>query len=220
MSDGIRTGIFGRSGAGKSVLGNQILLTGSHALLFDYLPTRRPWARKHHFTEVTTIEDVKRVMAKTYGRGFRIWFRPQADQYAQMEALDRLSKLIFEIQGKRVDQDKPVIHITFAIDELSESYPVEKMPRSMQGFTRLCKAGRHYRISLIGQTQRPAQVSTEFRGNLDFRFFLSLRENADLEAVKKMAGKSAADLVAELPVHYYLRLDPDGNLTKGKTKLT
>lgn len=217
MSDGKRIGLYGRSGSGKSTLMNAIIAPQRHLVLFDYLPTRRQFAQANGLIECATLSQVRDVIADGYGQGFRVWFRPPADSFAQVDALHGLASFIWRVQEKRVDQGKMVPLITLAVDEMSECYPVANLPRDRQGMTRLCKAGRHYRINLVGATQRPAQVSTEFRGNLDVRYFLSLKEPADIKAVTETAGREVADQVAALPPYRFLRLE-NGQIRAGATR--
>ena len=216
MSDGKRLGIYGRSGSGKTTLMNELVMSVSHLIVFDAMRTRREHMAGLGLSEVTTIEMLRDGIADGYGQGVRLWYRPPADSYQQIAALHEMSRLIWAIQISRYDAGKPLAPLTVAVDEMSDCFPVDKLPRDQMGFARLCKQGRHYRINLVGASQRPAQINTEFRGNLDERFFFSLKEPADLKAVQSTAGAGVADRVAALPPYRYIRMGPAG-VSEGKT---
>jgi energy-coupling factor transporter ATP-binding protein EcfA2 len=215
MSNGERLGIFGRSGSGKSSLMNEILLSQNRVILFDFLNTRRPFAKKNGFKECTTLKDMKHAFIKGYGKGFRIWYRPPIKN--QVKALHELSDWLFSVSSMRSDLGFDLPMITLAVDEMSNCYPVTRLPDNLQGFTHLCKAGRHFNINIVGATQRPAQVSTEFRGQLDRIALLSLNVPADFEAVRKLGGPEAEKMVREMPKYNYVLLD-NGQLTHGQTR--
>jgi len=215
MSDGKRIGLYGASGSGKSTLMNMLLRPARHLVVFDYLPTRRETAGAEGLTEVSSLEDLRDAIADGYAAGFRLWYRPPIE--GQAEALHKLSLLLWAIQAPRYDRGREIPQITLAVDEMSQSFPVASLPRNCRAFYRICSAGRHYRFNLVGATQRPAQVNTEFRGNLDARYFLRLTEPADLDAVEKTAGREIAMMVAQMPNHHFIR-QADGRFTTGQTR--
>lgn len=216
MSDGTRIGIYGASGSGKSTLLNMLLRPVRHLVLFDYMPTRREHCGPENLTEITSLVELRDRIADGYGLGFRLWYRPPIE--GQIEALHKLSLLLWSIQSRRYDEGKPIPPITFAVDEMSDPFPVTSLPNNLRGFYRMCKAGRHYRFNVVGATQRPAEVSTTFRGNLDTRFYLRLNEPADLDAVDKTAGREIRDMVAGMPNYHFIR-QSEGQFTTGHTEL-
>lgn len=216
MTDGIRIFGTGPSGCGKSTVMNQIIATASHLIVFDYLPTRRVTAAGMGLIEFDTLKGVSDHVAATYlNGGFRIWYRPPPEN--QTEALHGLSRYLLDLQAEVDPQGVNVAPITLAVDEMSEGFPVEKLPNDQRGFYRICKAGRHYRITVIGMTQRPAQVNTEFRGNAEMRYIFRTTEPVDVKAIEETGGKGTpfgrelARKAQQLPKYHYLlmRYDED-----------
>lgn len=220
MSDGRRIFITGPSGSGKSTVMNQIIAPASHLIVFDYLPTRRETARKMRLAEVDTLKGVKAAMAKGYKAGFRLWYRPPPEN--QAEALHALSMLLFQAQSP-IEKGKAVPPITLAVDEMSEAFPIMNLPQGQRGFYRVSKAGRHYRITVVGGTQRPAQVNTEYRGNAEVRYIFGTTEPVDLKAIEEMGGRGTpfgrelARVAQSLPRYHYIRLEA-GRVSRGVTK--
>lgn len=215
MTDGTRTGILGASGSGKSTVMNELIRPARHLVLFDYLPTRAETAGRDGIVKVRDLDDLKARMRANYASGFRLWYRPNVEN--QIEELHRVSLEIWNLQERLYEAQKPLAAITLAVDEMSGAYPVTALPMNLRGFYRLCTGGRHYRINLVGATQRPAQVNTEFRGNLDQRYFLRLTEPADLDAVEKTAGKEIRNKVASLPNYVFIH-QKDGAFSADLTR--
>jgi len=220
MSDGTRVFITGPSGGGKSTVMNQIIEPASHLIVFDYLPTRRVTANKMGLTEVDTLKNLSAHIASAYHKGFRLWYRPPPE--SQTEALHGLSRYLLDLQAVVDPQGVNVAPLTLAVDEMSEGFPVEKLPNDQRGFYRVCKAGRHYRISVVGATQRPAQVNTEFRGNAEMRFIFGTTEPVDVRAIEEMGGRGTpfgrelARKAQALPKYHYMCLQ-GGTVSQGVT---
>lgn len=213
MSTAKRIAAFGRSGSGKSTIMDTIAAPSQRLIVFDFLPTGAKRARSLRLTHARTLKEVRAIMAKSYARGFRIWYQPPIDDQAQ--ALHELSALIWQVQERVGD---PYPHITLYVDEMSDCFPVYNLPVGQRGFYRLCKAGRHMGVNLLGASQRPAQVNTEFRGNLNACYLFSLIGEADHKAAMALGGRRARDFVATAPAFHYLRMGEGGEVTTGKTR--
>lgn len=216
MSDAPKISIFGLPKMGKSSLQNQLAAALDHVIIFDYLVTRRQAAEKMGLMECTSMEQVKAAVAAGYGKAIRIWYRPPMQR--QVQALHELSKFIWRIQSPIVEANKVPPRIHLFIDEMKTAYPVTNLPEDLKGFDKLCTAGRHYNICVIGSTQRPAQINTEFRGTCDTRYYFRLDEAVDVKAVELSAGKEVAKLVQNLPPYHYIRKGMDG-ISMGKTSI-
>lgn len=220
MSDGTRIFITGPSGYGKSTVMNQIITPATHLIVSDYLPTRRVTAGKMGLKEVDSLDALKTHVAANYAKGFRLWYRPPPE--SQTDALHKLSRFLLDTQAAVDPMGVNVAPITLAVDEMSEGFPVEKLPNDQRGFYRVCKAGRHFRISVVGATQRPAQVNTEFRGNAEMRFIFTTTEGVDVRAIEEMGGRGTpfgrelARKAQSLPKYSYLCLQ-GGKVSQGVT---
>lgn len=214
--DGKRVMICGGSGSGKSTLADQITSQAQRLIVFDYMVTRRAKAAKLGLREVTSLADLRDAIIDNYANGFRIWYRPEAARQAQIEAAHKVATLLRAIQEPRFEAGKAIPKIAFYVDEMSDVYPVEKLPADLRGLEWLSKAGRHFRIDFIGATQRPAQISSEFRGNAEIKYFLRLDSAPDLQAVAHAVGSKAKHMVEGLRNYQYVRYS-EGEISQGTT---
>lgn len=217
-----RCGLFGRSQSGKSTLLDRMLRGHRRVILSDALPGRAKTAQAEGFTRIESFAEVMDAVRESYSHGFRIWFKPDDDEDYMVKALSDLSKFLIDHQnqhGERYGWDK-VPDMTFAVDEMADCYPNHALSKSLNGFSRMCRSGRHAHIHLVGATQRPAEVSTKFRGQLEKRFLFNLTEPRDLKAIEDMGGtdgKRLAEAVRQLPALEYIRME-GGTYTRGKLR--
>jgi len=213
-----RIGIFGRSQSGKSTLLDQIMRKHKRAVLFDAIDERATVAAREGYTEVTDINELQERIDRDYASGFRFWFHPAYDADL-VQSLSDLSTLLLDIQTQYADlhgtANRP--SIALAVDEMADCFPNHILRKGQDAFSNMCRMGRHKGIHLIGASQRPAEVSTKFRGQLEKRFIFSLTEPRDLEVVEKMGGvngKEFSETVRLLRRLEYIRLE-NGELTFG-----
>lgn len=86
---------------------------------------------------------------------------------------------------------------------------------------RLCTAGRHQRLTIIGTAQRPAQADKDFLGNCTYiRATGGFRYARDEEVVAAVLRVPATEL-AELPPLHFIERDfgAGGGLRRGKIEL-
>lgn len=216
MTDAKRIAAFGRSGSGKSTLMDMIAAPAARLIVFDFLPTGAKRARRLKLTHCETLAQVRGIVAKNYARGFRIWYQPPID--TQAAALHELACFIWQVQQRTGDPHKGYPHITLYVDEMKDCFPVYNLPADTRGFYRLCTAGRHMGVNLLGASQRPAQVNTEFRGNLNACYLFSLVTEADHKAAQSIGGARARKFVATAPAFSYLRIGEGGDMSTGKTR--
>jgi hypothetical protein len=214
--DAKRIAAFGRSGVGKSTIMDAIAAPAERLIVFDFLPTGAIRAKKLKLQHVLTIGEVRDIMARKYHQGFRLWYQPP--QAGQITALHELSMLIWRVQETMGDALKGYPHLTLMVDEMKGCFPVYSLPSHRQGFYNLCTAGRHIGVNLVGGSQRPAQVNTEFRGNLDACYLFSLVTDADHQAAKAIGGARCAEFVRTAPKYRYVRIGEGGQLTFGETR--
>lgn len=213
MSDAKRIYAVGASGFGKSTLMDQMAAPAHRLIVFDYLQAKGAQKRQRalKLTHVTTLAQVRNAMAANYNRGFRLWYQPPLDN--QIEALHLLSMLLWTVQHKTA-----FAPVTLYVDEIADSFPVYALPAGQRGFYRMCKAGRHIGVNVLGASQKPAQVNTEFRGNLDAFYAFRLVTEADLKAVHAIGGRALSEFCRTAPRYKYARLGEAGQLSYGVTR--
>lgn len=189
MFEADRIGIVGGSGTGKTTVQNQIMRPHRRVVLFDAEDERAKTAFKEGFTEINSFDELQDKVDANYAAGFRYWFK-QEDHIDQIQALSDLSLYLMDIQaqaGKLYGTDKRP-KILLSVDEMAESAPNHALKKDQQEFFNLCRRGRKKGIDLIGATQRPAEVSTSFRGQLKKVFFFNFTAANDLKAVRDWGG--------------------------------
>lgn len=210
MSNCQRIGIFGRSKSGKSTLMDRLVSKRLRLIMFDHIDEREASAQAYGLVKVDNLYELQERVDKHYLDGFRYWFQPDGDDLVQ--CLSDTSKWLLDIQKQFAKQhgasNRP--EITLAVDEMANCFPNHTLRKDQDQFSLMCREGRHKGIHLIGATQRPAEVSTKFRGQLEKRFFFSLQDPADLGAVKNMGGVDGdrlAEIVRMLKKLQYVRME-------------
>jgi len=219
MTEFERIGIFGRSQSGKSSLMDRILRGHRRVILFDAIDERARNAKAEGFSEVTTISDLQDRIDRDYGSGFRLWFHPSYEADL-VQSLSDVSRMLLDCQTQQANREgidkRP--SLVLAVDEMADCFPNHTLTREKDAFSIMSRSGRHKGIHLIGASQRPAEVSTKFRGQLSKRFIFNLTEPRDLQAVAEMGGadgKALAEVVRLQKPLEYIRLE-NGEYGAGK----
>ncbi|MBL4791256.1 MAG: hypothetical protein JKY60_20165 [Kordiimonadaceae bacterium] len=220
MSKFERIGLFGKSQSGKSTMMDRILRGQPRVILFDALPARAENASREGYVKIETMIELQEAVRRNYETGFRYWFKPENDEDFLVLALSDLSKFMIDHQDQYAAKYglKNIADLVFAVDEMADCYPNHALPKKLNGFSKMCRSGRHSRIHLIGATQRPAEVGTKFRGQLEKRIFFTLTEPADLRAIADIGGaqgRMLAEAVSQLKALEYIRME-NGTYTNGK----
>lgn len=197
LKDAKRVGVYGGSGSGKSTFVKNYIKGNNRIVIFD---PQREYDVKQRFDNLV---DVKNHLAANWNIGFRIAITPaphMADK--EPELLHKLAVLLRHCQQPYADEQDSR-KITLLVEEIQLSYPSAKLPAKLNGFSYLCTTGRHYGIEIIAVTQRPAQVSTTFRGNTTQNYYFRLLNSTDIKAVGEVMGAKAKRL-ADLKTHQYI----------------
>jgi len=207
MTDAPMTFVCGMRGMGKSTRVKELLRSRRRVVVFDPMGEyAKAGFRRVEWSDIGGV-------LKRAGRskGFKISYVPRAN--ARPDALHRLSLGLIEFQqavrGER---------ILLVVEEMSFSFPSEKLPAHLWGFKEMCLTGRHSDIEVIGIFQRPALVSTTFTGNCEDRYIFRLDEAADLDRIAKTIRRENVPQLAALGPHEYLRYHL-GKITRGKNSL-
>lgn len=215
-----RIGIFGRSQSGKSTIMDRMLRPHKRVILFDALPARAKTTSDEGYQKIEHIGELREAVKANYGTGFRYWFKPENDEDYLILSLSDLSRFMIDFQDQMAERYglENIPEMMLGVDEMADCYPNHTLNKKLNGFSKMCRSGRHSKIHLIGASQRPAEVSTKFRGQLDRRFLFSLTEPADLRAVEDMGGrdgKKLAEDVLRLQALEYIRME-NGGYMRGK----
>ncbi len=220
--------VSGRKGQGKSTLADALARGRKRIFVFDVLGE---YAAKGFHT-VRSVADMIDHVRRNWRRGFKVAYvptepivlrnkqgRPTGQVNSWPEQFSNVARAICSIQQPYYNtpdgQTPPIPKVLFIAEEMAWTYPHNS---GFDGFKTICSLGRHYGIDCIGTTQRIAEVSTNFRGNCDVRFFFAQEEHTDIATICKMIGpKNKAALMALRP-HEYLRMY-QGQVTKGKNPL-
>lgn len=179
MSD--RTAIFGASGSGKtSVLYHELHRVDlSRVILFDPLGEARRWRR---FKSVTTDVELRAAILKN-PTAFRL-----AMECAAGEEAARLDALCWKVIKLQSGYERHGQKITLAVDELNLSFPLHGAETKCAGFAEICSRGRHHGIDVLAVSQRVAEVSQRFRGNLSGVVVLRQMGKSNVDAGADLCG--------------------------------
>lgn len=184
--------VVGRRGSGKSTKVKSMIAQKARVIVAD---PQDEYSDAADVISCGSGETLRNNVAGRWETGFRLAYVLPAGQ--ETAALDQLAKFILQIQEPyRTDQDDR--QITLVVEEMNLGYPVQALPAQLDGMARICNQGRHYGVNVIGVTQRPALVSTTFRGNISEAFIFPLSWGDDKSAVLQMLGREHSDPLNQL----------------------
>ncbi len=201
-----RIGIFGSSGSGKTTKALTLVKDCKRLIVFDTLDD---FVGK--FYRITSFDNLKRYLIKSYSTGFRIAYVPPAG--SEPLALSELCHFLKELQtGYKYSQH--CAKITLFVDELNLSFPLGYSRNKPQnGFSFLNNQGRHYGINVIGVSQRMSQVDMPFRANLSDLFVFRLSDYNDIKTAVSMLGIDYKQKLLNLPNYKYIYKNEQGIIT-------
>lgn len=176
MAQPVRIGVYGASGSGKSTKAEELIRNAPRVIAFDPMDE---W-RRHGFATVPAARFRDALLRHWNDRPLRLAVIPSYGQEAQ--DLHHVSDAIKDAQ-ERTGGRAP---ITLVADELNTAFPVTSLPSELQGFGWLCSRGRHVGVSIIGVTQRIAEVNTRWRGNTSGFYLFRQADARDLATANGM----------------------------------
>lgn len=211
--DGVRSGIYGMSGTGKSYFSKQLLRSADRVIVFD---PEEEYGDEPGFIECTDLKAVFEVMNDCWEGSFKIAFVPPnrvVPPYLPMDGKMRCSPfewylhlLSDAIQKKQAPYKAGKFHkkVLFVVDELNKSFGLHVNENQCYGFFDLCSRGRKRGIDILGITQRPAEVNTTYRGNLARVAVFPLSLPSDWTAVSPYVGQDAQERLSGAPEFSHL----------------
>lgn len=168
--------VFGRKGSGKTTLVQRYLATVPRFVVADTL------AEYTVGTVFTNLKDFARA-AKRAGSGkLQAVVRIGSD-----EEFDALSAMV-----RIIGEQAPVL---YAIEEADIQCSPQFIPPSMD---RLVRYGRHWRVSLLVVSRRPAEISRHLTAQADTIVAFQTFEPRDLDFFRARCGGDFAESIAGL----------------------
>lgn len=163
--------ITGKTGTGKSVLFRELMLTQKRFILFDSIKEYRDLTPPFPALLINDPMQLLRYLQKNRLNNYRIVFDPgnpfgNVDLMrsgCSMTLFEWLCGMAYKLPG-----------VTLGIEELGK-HDTNKI--NSPNFYNLVCLGRHMEISLFATTQRPAQISTDFKAQVTR--FISFRQHLE-----------------------------------------
>ncbi len=198
--------VYGMRGMGKTTRTVALLKSAKRVVVFDPQGEYPDLGYR-----AVAWRDISRIVSGN--RGFRISYHPRRG--AAKEALHHLCEMLLVIQEKKGGLKAP--RLMLVVEEMSKSFPDTKLPDSLWGMKEMSEQGRHANIDVIGTTQRPATISTNFRGNAEETYIFGLQWQNDVDKVSAMIGRDQAAVIRALKPHEYL-LYRGNRISRGKNR--
>lgn len=174
---GEHTIIFGMTGSGKSTLTQKIAVLFDRRIIFDRL---NEWDGENVAGDFDEFK-------KLYGEfhtldSFTIIFQPYSGMDADtlVQLTDRILSLIFQVESYNAKG------IALIFEEVWLYAPIHSIP---PWFQEIMLTGRHHRISVIGNSQRPANVSKTLVSQSRHLFIGQFYESRDRKYFEETFGR-------------------------------
>lgn len=204
-----RVAVVGASGSGKSTYAKRLMQKEQRVVILDVMDEYKEIGAKPCYS----IAELQAVMRANFNK-FRLAYVPPSG--SEETALNRLSHLCLKAQepykGKRSGKQLTVI-----VEEMNTCFGLKRETK-VPAFAEICARGRHSFIHVVGVSQRFAEISTRFRGNLTECVVFCQQGKADVEAAIGAIGlKANKDQILALDQLEYLH-SVRGKITPGKLK--
>ncbi len=198
ISDGSHMCVFGRTRSGKTHYVKWLLANEKRYIVFD--PDEE--FNGSGIVKVHTLPDLKEVLNDCCGGNFRIAFIPTGHDDA--EVLHSVSETIFQLQSVMIDSPKfSAQNITFVVDEMADTVPNANSSK-YPGFLKLARRGAKRGVSIIGISQRPADVATKFRSQAATMVSFAFSAPHDFQAVMDVTRGEGAEILSSLKPYHSL----------------
>lgn len=198
-SEAKRYAVYGASGNGKSAFTKKQIARDKRVIIFDVMDEYGA----EGFQTVHSLAELNRLVMRNFS-AFRIAYKPR--EGSEVLALSALGHYLMAMQEPYRKSGKGY-PLTFVAEELSFGFPLSVSLAKRAGFAKVCNTGRHAGITTYGVTQRPAEISPRFRGNLSEVIVFKQTDDLDIQAAAKAlgGGKVAAAEIGKLNKLEYLQ---------------
>ncbi|MGH1403274.1 MAG: hypothetical protein ACRBDL_03435 [Alphaproteobacteria bacterium] len=204
--------IFGRRGSGKTTKSIELLEAAHRKRIIVY-----DIKAEYPFKKLYGRAEFARFMKTNWFKDFAVSYVPNAKE--KPEHIRELSNLCYGIAQEQHQNftEHKARNLTLLVEEMSICAPNQRYKEGMGGFEYAVNLSRSWGVEIIGVSQRPAQVNTDYRGNASQTYFYALADDLDITAAKQKLGKNS-ELLKELPRHAYFLVDATGKVISGKNK--
>lgn len=186
---------LGSRGTGKSAwVGQQLQrLKPRRLLVWDLMA--------EHAEHATPAADLAGLLRTLKGKTWRVSFVPAPDPKVREVQFDLVCRGALAAG-----------QCTLLVEELAF---VTRAGQAPPGWARVCLLGRHAGVSVIGTSQRPAQVDKDFLGNADLVHVGRLTHEADAKAAAGILGVPWADVMGLPDLHWIERRAGEPQASRG-----
>lgn len=190
--------VIGASGSGKSAYIKGEIRRRKPKRLLIYDPEGEYAAFGRQVSKMSEVHSI--LLQAQGGKGFKVVFCPHADPKKAAAQFNLLCRLAFEAG-----------HMLFVAEELADVTTPSHAPA---GWSMMTRRGRKRGVSIIGATQRPANIDKNFLGNCSAVRSGRLMYEEDARAVAKVLGVDYRDFLSMEPLHF-VRREPPGEAVRG-----
>lgn len=205
--------IAGAKGWGKSTLARELTGRDKRRIVLD---PSGDWERSG-LAGTSRLSVVSETIARNWQRGFAIVYR--APVGSENVELARLAMLLHAYLVERgLYRRRASDELTVIVDEMADAYSTaDQQSRACRWTRKMVAQGRHWGVSLVGISQRPQDVSAQFRDLSDEYYAFALHSDTGQRAVIDAMGRANGAAYLSLGKHEYLAKRA-GVVSRGKTR--
>jgi len=216
FEDAERIGVYGRSGSGKTTWMKNYIRGKSRIVVFDPMDEYFEMATRIEHTSAGSIEEVRAAMVAN-PNGYKIAFVPAGGQEAAaLNAISsllwrgmagyRTARLAWEKTGHKIPKgSRAAPKIYLVVEEMNLSFKLHGGADRVPAFADICSRGRRSGIEVAGCSQRVAEVSKRFRGNLSQVAVFAQGDTGDRKAAAEALFVPSKELEDLKPFEYIYR---------------
>lgn len=193
-------GVMGSTGSGKSLYVKTELLKKSHTRLAVW-----DFKREYHTVADLVTESIGAAVAAMSKRRFKVAFRPSFNKEIRARQFNVFCKAVWEAKD------------TLCIVE--ELAMVTTPQRAPEGWQQLTCTGRSEGITIVGLSQRPAQVDKDFFDNCTELHTGFLAGKRSRQVMAEELGVPESDIAALGPLEYIHKNLRTKDLKQGRVKV-
>jgi len=204
--EGVRVGIFGASGSGKTTHARRLIDKCGRLVIFD---PKYEWAENaRRWTPgaviVRDMAGFKRELARRWVVGFKIIYAPPFG--GEVAALDALCRYLYQVQLKTKSAA-----ITILIDEAQQGVPAGTSRKFPAHGALVCAVmGRSRGVNMVVCSQRITTVDINLRANLSHYCIFRLAELNDIRAAAEIVHDK--ETLLKMPNYAYFYKSPAGEI--------